>query len=143
MINIINNLKQEFKRINILNKLLYINIGLFLLFSILGVFSFMFQFDMQPILSKLSLPADNNTFLHQPWAIISYMFLHNDFLHLLFNMIWLHFGGKIFLQYLNPKQLLSSYLQEEVLFLEFQSAINRKRRRLLASTSDSPGKILL
>ena len=110
MVNIINNLKQEFKKGNILNKLLYINVGLFLLFSILGVFSFMFQFDIQPTLSKLCLPADNTTFLHQPWAIISYMFLHNDFLHLLFNMIWLYFGGKIFLQYLNPKQLLSIYI---------------------------------
>ena len=110
MVNIINNLKQEFKRVNILNKLLYINVGLFLLFSIIGVFSFMFQFDVQPILNKLYLPADNSTFLNQPWAIISYMFLHNDFLHLLFNMIWLYFGGKIFLQYLNPKQFLSIYI---------------------------------
>ena len=31
-------------------------------------------------------------------------------MHLLFNMLWLHFGGKIFLQYLNPKQLLSTYI---------------------------------
>ena len=75
MINIITILKKEFKRINILNKLLYINTGLFLLLSILGVFSFMFQFDIKPIINKFSLPADNNTLLQQPWTIISYMFL--------------------------------------------------------------------
>ena len=110
MISIISNLKQEFKEGNILNKLIYINVFLFLLFSILGVFSFMFQFEIKPILSKLFLPADNSTLLYQPWTFISYMFLHNGFLHLLFNMIWLHFGGKIFLQYLQPKQLLSTYI---------------------------------
>ena len=110
MDSILNNLKREFKQGTILNKLIYINVGLFLLFSILGVLSFMFQFDLNPILNKLYLPAENSKLLSQPWAFITYMFFHNDFLHLLFNMIWLHFGGKIFLQYLNPKQLLSTYI---------------------------------
>ncbi|MDC0249260.1 rhomboid family intramembrane serine protease [Flavobacteriales bacterium] len=110
MKNILNNLIQEFKKGTILNKLIYINVGLFLLFSILGVFSFMFQFDLNPILKRLYLPAENSKLLSQPWTFITYMFLHNNFLHLLFNMIWLHFAGKIFLQYLNPKKLLSTYM---------------------------------
>ena len=110
MDSILNNLKQEFKQGTILNKLIYINVGVFLLFSILGVFSFMFQFNLSPILDQLYLPAENSKLLSQPWAFITYMFLHNGFLHLLFNMVWLHFAGKIFLQYLNPKQLLSTYL---------------------------------
>ncbi len=110
MNNILNQLKQEFKQGTILNKLIYINVGVFLLFSILGVFSFMFQFDLYPILNKLYLPAENSRLLNQPWTFITYMFLHNGFLHLLFNIIWLHFAGKIFLQYLNPKQLLSTYI---------------------------------
>ena len=110
MDSILNNLKQEFKQGTILNKLIYINVGIFLLFSILGVFSFMFQFDLSPILNRLYLPAENSKLLNQPWAFITYMFLHNGFLHLLFNMVWLHFAGKIFLQYLSPKQLLSTYI---------------------------------
>ena len=115
MDSILNNLKQKFKQGTILNKLIYINVGIFLLFSILGVFSFMFQlFNIDPFLEHLYLPADNSILLTQPWAFITYMFFHNDFLHLLFNMIWLHFGGKIFLQYLNPKQLLSTYILGEI-----------------------------
>ena len=110
MDSILNNLKQEFKQGTILNKLIYINVVIFLLFSILGVFSFMFQFDLSPILNRLYLPAENSKLLSQPWAFITYMFLHNGFLHLLFNMVWLHFAGKIFLQYLSPKQLLSTYI---------------------------------
>ena len=110
MDSILNNLKQEFKQGTILNKLIYVNVGVFLLFSILGVFSFMFQFNLSPVLDHLYLPAENSKLLSQPWAFITYMFLHNGFLHLLFNMVWLHFAGKIFLQYLNPKQLLSTYI---------------------------------
>ena len=110
MDSILNNLKHEFKQGTVLNKLIYINVGVFLLFSILGVFSFMFQFDLSPILNRLYLPAENSKLLIQPWAFITYMFMHNGFLHLLFNMVWLHFAGKIFLQYLSPKQLLSTYI---------------------------------
>ena len=110
MDSILNNLKQEFKQGTILNKLIYLNVGVFLLFSILGVFSFMFQFNLSPVLDQLYLPAENSKLLSQPWAFITYMFLHNGFLHLLFNMVWLHFAGKIFLQYLSPKQLLSTYI---------------------------------
>jgi membrane associated rhomboid family serine protease len=110
MDNILNNLKQEFKKGTILNKLIYINVGVFLLFSILGVLSFMFQFDISLLLNKLYLPAENSRLISQPWTFITYMFLHSGFIHLLFNMLWLHFGGKIFLQYLHPKQLLSTYI---------------------------------
>lgn len=110
MDSILNNLKNEFKEGTILNKLIYINIAMFLLFSILSVFSFMFQFNISSLLASLYLPAKLSIIIKQPWSFISYMFLHNGFLHLLFNMLWLHFSGKIFLQYLNPKQLLSTYI---------------------------------
>ena len=110
MESIFNKFKREFKQGTILNKLIYINVGVFLFFSILGVLSFMFQFDITLLLKKLYLPANHSRLLSQPWTFITYMFLHNGFLHLLFNMVWLHFGGKIFLQYLKPKQLLSTYI---------------------------------
>jgi len=110
MESVFNKFKREFKQGTILNKLIYINVGVFLFFSILGVLSFMFQFDITLLLEKLYLPANHSRLLSQPWTFITYMFLHNGFLHLLFNMVWLHFGGKIFLQYLKPKQLLSTYI---------------------------------
>ena len=110
MDSILNNFKREFKQGTILNKIIYINVGVFLLFSILGVFSFMLQFNISPLLNKFYLPANLGILIKQPWSFISYMFFHNGFLHLLFNMVWLHFSGKLFLQYLNPKQLLSTYI---------------------------------
>ena len=110
MNDILNNLKQEFTQVTIQNKLIYINIGIFLLLSILSVLAFMFQVNIESELNKLSLPANLNVLKKQPWSFISYMFLHSGFFHLLFNMFWLHIGGKLFLQYLNPKQLLSTYI---------------------------------
>ena len=38
------------------------------------------------------------------------MFLHGSFLHLLFNMLVLHFSGRLFLTYFTGRQLLGLYL---------------------------------
>ena len=58
----------------------------------------------------LSVPASVGQLLLQPWSIITYMFLHVDFFHILFNMIWLFWFGKIFLDYLSGRQLLWVYI---------------------------------
>ena len=110
MKHILKELKRNFNEQTILNKLIYINVSIFVFFSLIEVLSFLFQFSTSNLINKLCLPADNDRLLIQPWTFISYMFLHNGFLHLLLNMIWLHFGGRIFLQHLHPKQLLHTYI---------------------------------
>ena len=47
------------------------------------------------------LPSEITELIKQPWSLLTYMFLHENFIHLLFNMLWLHFGGKLFIEYLN------------------------------------------
>mgnify|MGYP001330399776 CR=1 FL=1 len=103
-------LKREFKKASIVHKLIYINVLIYIFTEILSVFSFMFQFDIRGLLNQFYLSANTSTLIKNPWSFFSYMFLHNGFFHLLFNMVWLHFGGKIFLQYLNSRQLLSTYI---------------------------------
>lgn len=110
MILRIRNINTQFQKMNILNKLIYINLLLFLTFGLLDVISFVLGLNIKTPLNKLALPSNIDTLIQQPWSFISYMFLHNGFLHLLFNLIWLHFSGKLFLQYLNSKQLLSTYI---------------------------------
>lgn len=46
----------------------------------------------------------------QAWGLITYMFLHEDLLHILFNMLWLFWLGKIFSEYLGSKRLVGVYL---------------------------------
>jgi membrane associated rhomboid family serine protease len=61
------------------------------------------------IIDYLSLPASVSQLTFQPWSIITYMFLHVDFFHVLFNMLWLFWFGKIFLEYLSGRQLIWVY----------------------------------
>ena len=105
-------IQKRFKNGTNFTKVLYINIGLFLLYRLLLVLSFLFQYhDIDSLIQNyLYLPASSILFIRRPWTIISYMLIHTDFFHLLFNMIWLYFGSKLFLQYFNGKQFLSVYI---------------------------------
>tara|TARA_B100002052_G_scaffold131625_1_gene120829 strand:- start:39717 stop:40586 length:870 start_codon:yes stop_codon:yes gene_type:complete len=103
-------IKKKFGEASILNKLIYINVTIFILFSLFDVFSFLFNSNINSFINKFELPSNKDIFIQQPWSIITYIFFHSSILHLLFNMIWLHFGGKILINYINEKQFLSTYL---------------------------------
>jgi len=62
------------------------------------------------MMKYLAVPADPGSLLLHPWTLVTYMFFHLDFLHILFNMLWLFWFGKIFVQYLSQRQLLGTYL---------------------------------
>jgi len=111
MNSIFNDIKSNFKTGSSFTRLLYVNLGVFLIIKILSAFGFLFKInDVNHFIeSYLSLPSNLSELVKKPWTLISYMFVHQDFLHILFNMVWLHFGSKLFLQYFNGKQLLSTY----------------------------------
>jgi membrane associated rhomboid family serine protease len=110
--NAFDDIKHTFRQQSALTQLILINVGVFLVLKILGVMFFLFRQENleQLVLGYLALPADPALILKKPWTIISYMFLHYDFFHILFNMLWLYWFGKIFLEYLNSKKLISVYL---------------------------------
>lgn len=108
--NFLDNLKREFGIANMLNKLIYINVFSFLVLNISSVIFSLLLIDISSIKELLMLPSSTEEVIKKPWSLLSYMFIHDNFIHLLFNLIWLHFGGKLFLQYLNQKQLLYTYI---------------------------------
>ena len=109
MASITDEIRENFNRGDMMTRLIYINVGVFLIVNILKVLGFFFNFDLS-IAQWFTVKADPGALLLQPWGPVTYMFLHEGFLHILFNMIWLYFGGRIFLEYMNEKKLLSVYL---------------------------------
>ena len=107
-----NDIKSNFKNGSSFTRLLYINLGFFLIYKILTVFGFLFQIENTSdfVHNYLALPSITHSFINKPWTLISYMFVHQGFLHILFNLVWLHFGSKLFLQYFTGKQLISTYI---------------------------------
>ncbi len=62
------------------------------------------------IFRKLQLPAEVGTFLLQPWSIVTYFFTHYDFFHILFNMLFLFWFGRIIQEFLNSKRVIALYV---------------------------------
>ena len=99
MDGIFTNLKRMFQSGNILSKLIYINVGLFILIRLASVLFMLFNVQGVPFLQYLQLPASPELLLFRPWTLFTYMFTHFDFLHILFNMLWLYWFGGLFLNF--------------------------------------------
>lgn len=99
--------KTQYKIGGFTQKLLLLNVAVYIV-SIVFFYDFGLKEFTYP--NWLSLSSDANILLRNPWTIVTYSFFHSSFLHLLFNMMVLHFSGKLFLGYFSPKQLLGVYL---------------------------------
>ena len=111
--SIISKYWNKFKFGNYLTKLLYINIAVYVLVSLSRLFVFLMHFENQGIyyiLNYLMLPANLETLKYQPWTPITYMFTHEEIFHIVFNMLWFYWFGKIFIDYLSSKKLLYTYV---------------------------------
>lgn len=107
--SIIEDIKRRYITGNIVEKLILINIGVFLLTIITGLFK-SYPGEINFLSEWFALDDSLNRLFTKPWAIISYGFLHAGFLHILFNCIALYFIGNLFLQYFTQKQLLNFYI---------------------------------
>lgn len=108
--NFISELKNNFRRGNISLQLIYINIGIFVVTTLISVFLMLFNWDATFWLQYLELPAWLPLFLKQPWSLVTYMFLHAGALHLLFNMLWLYWFGQLFLSLYSSRHFRGLYI---------------------------------
>lgn len=112
--NPMNEAGRFFRSRSALSRLILINAGLWLLISTLRVIGFLFRIP-DPVITNyvaeyLAVPASLSSLAERPWTLVTYMFFHIDFFHILFNMLWLFWFGKIFLEFLKEKQLVLVYL---------------------------------
>ena len=105
--NILDDLKLQYKTGGMVQKLIFWNIGFFL-FSL--VFFYSFSVGQFQIPTWIALSSDLGVFVRTPWTFITFNFFHSGFLHLFFNLMVLHFSGRLFNTYFTDKQLLGVYV---------------------------------
>ncbi len=112
--NPMEDLRRFFRKSGLLPRLIIINVGIWLLAQIAFVAGWAFNLPEtsveQFILEYFALPASTGLLITRPWTLFTYMFLHTSFWHILFNMLWLYWFGRIFSQYLSQRQLLTTYI---------------------------------
>ena len=100
------------RRDNALNQLLIINA---LVFAVLIIFqAVLFLAQLRPVytlvLRQLALSSEGSVLLRHPWTLLTYAFVHENFFHILFNMLNLYWFGQIIREYLGDRRLVSLYV---------------------------------
>lgn len=104
--NILNEIKQQYKLGDVPQKLIFINVLVFLL-SIVFFFKFLSGVFDYP--TWLALSSDYKEAVYFPWTLFTYCFLHANPFHLLFNLLFLYFISNLFYTFFNTRQFLTVY----------------------------------
>ncbi len=97
--SVFNNFSTNFRYATIVEKIIYINVALFIVSLFAGNF----------VVQWFSLKGDFDYFITQFWTIITYGFFHANFPHVLFNLIFLFYIGNLFLDFFSKKQFINYY----------------------------------
>jgi membrane associated rhomboid family serine protease len=104
-------IKWQFKYGADLVKLILVNLSVFIIINLVSLPFALFQREVPFNLKEwLSLHAGFNSLLHHPWGIITYMFVHDNFWHILWNMLGLYWFGQILQDMVGKAKILPLYL---------------------------------
>ena len=100
--NIIDDIKFQYKIGGIANKMIYWNVGIFLLSII-----FFYQFNLGSFSypNWLAISSDPSTMVTMPWTLLTYAFFHYGFLNNLSILDLLFNEGRYALEYLKKQRL--------------------------------------
>jgi membrane associated rhomboid family serine protease len=104
--------KSEFSKTNnTLVQLILINTVVFLAVVVLKVFSQLFSwsaFDL--VMQQLEMPWEPGALLRKPWTLLTYAFTHKDPFHILWNMLFFYWFGRLVEEYLGSRRLVGLYV---------------------------------
>jgi len=104
MTSLNHDIQDKLRNLNVLEKIIAINVVIFLIGVLLSV-----VLKSGSSLYWLELPKDAADFIFKPWSIITYGFTHYGFIHLLFNMMILYFVSRMMLNLFSSKLTLNVY----------------------------------
>lgn len=104
-------IKRHFQQGDFLTRLIIVQVAVYLVYVILRIISTLTQTGIAAFFIEFTaLPSDLLKLATRPWTLVTYMFLHQGFFHIFFNLLWLYFGGRLFMEYFGGKRLLSTFL---------------------------------
>ena len=109
--SLLDDLKYKLTQKNAVVRIIALNVLVYLVFGLAHVLFWLFQANdiLSLVEKKFVLYANLNNFIMQPWGIITYMFFHDGFFHILFNMLWLYWLGMLLHEYLGNTRVYQIY----------------------------------
>ncbi len=109
MAGFIDNLRSRYAAATVPVRFVMVNVAVFVIVRVVALVCLLFAVDATPAIELLEMPSNPVKFVHQPWSLISYMFLHYDVMHILFNMLWLYWFGAMFHQIFGTRRFVGLY----------------------------------
>ena len=107
---IIDDIRRAYRRGTMLHRIIYLNIAVFVVLRLFALIAFLLNNPALELDQWVEVPSYFPSLLRRPWTVLTYMVAHTDVLHILFNMLWLYWLGRIFLDHFLPKQLTGLYV---------------------------------
>jgi len=108
--SVLDDIKSTFRSGNMIMRIILINIGIYVIVNLISVFTPSGSTFYASLIEGLSIPGHPLSVLKQPWSILTHMFLHEGFWHILWNMLWLYWFGQILGDLLGDRKVLPIYL---------------------------------
>jgi len=101
----------------VLSQLIIVNVAVWFALSLVQLAGFLLQpagtfgdkVWLDTVLQWIAVPASVTNLAQKPWTLITYMFVHEGFWHLFFNMIWLYWFGKILTEFMPGRKIVAIY----------------------------------
>lgn len=104
-------IKYEFnKGDSAVRQIIIVNLAVFIFTILVGVIAKISGFNSKDLLQYFYLPSNLSQLVIRPWTIVTNIFFHQGFWHILMNMILLYFLGRILEDFLSNKQMWQLFL---------------------------------
>lgn len=114
--SIVNDAKNQFRYGNMINQIIVVNVVIFLVivlsqfFTAISLGRVAHKELWGSILPWIAMPYEPMHLLIRPWTLLSYNFLHQGPWHILWNMLFLFWFGRIFQDLLGARRVLPVYM---------------------------------
>ena len=111
--SIVQDIRSTFnRRDNALMQLIWLNV---LVFASLILLKFILKFSSAigyypAVMTQVQVSSALPVLLRHPWTLLTYAFTHEEFFHILFNMLNLYWFGQLVREYLGDRRLVSIYI---------------------------------
>ena len=103
---------QKIKAADVVGRFIYANVIVYVFVLLIALFSVLFNLggSADVVVRYLELPASLPLLMQRPWSFVTYMFLHENFMHILWNMVALYFFGRIFMSFYSVRHFVGVYV---------------------------------
>ena len=105
----LNDLKYKYSGFSIAEKIIFLNIILFVIPYFINTLLFLFNLNFKSYIELFLLSPELNDLIIRPWTIITYSFVHDGFFHLFWNMLLLYYISRMILNLFSPSTFINVY----------------------------------